>query len=59
MPIYEYVCGDCGHPFEELVRRGHEDEVRCPACESDAVKRRISLFGPTGSCAAPPSSPFR
>ena len=33
MPIYEYVCDDCGHELEAL--QGISDEVLtdCPACQ--------------------------
>lgn len=42
MPIYEYACA-CGKEFEELVlRRQDEAEVRCPACGSREVGRRMS-----------------
>jgi putative FmdB family regulatory protein len=34
MPIYEYICQDCGHPFEVLVRGG-----QIPACEKCASTR--------------------
>jgi len=46
MPIYEYECSDCGHPFEELVLSiSKEVVVNCPNCESKSVKKKISLFG--------------
>ena len=45
MPIYEFSCGSCGEQFEELVGshvgKG-EEEVRCPACGAEEVKRLIS-----------------
>ncbi len=43
MPIYEYACKDCEKLFEELiVRKSDEAEVRCPACASQHVERRMS-----------------
>ncbi len=43
MPIYEYACTPCGKTFEELlIRRSDEAEVRCPACGSADVGRKIS-----------------
>ena len=50
MPIYEYECTDCGHPFEELILSiSKEVEVNCPSCESESVKKKISLFGMTAN----------
>jgi putative FmdB family regulatory protein len=43
MPIYEYACKACDRAFEELVlRRSDEADVRCPACKSTRVAKRIS-----------------
>lgn len=42
MPVYEYVCQSCAHPFEELVRA--DERVRCPECESPQVEKRFSTF---------------
>lgn len=47
MPLFEYVCGECGQGFEKLVRFA-EAEVRCPYCDSQAVQRQLSLFAVTG-----------
>lgn len=45
MPIFEFVCQECGNPFEELVRSSNAvDEVTCPFCESDQVRKQISIF---------------
>lgn len=41
MPIYEYVCQDCQHEFEALVRRGKTPA--CPSCGSETLERRLSL----------------
>jgi len=41
MPIYEYVCQECGDPFELLVRG--EMTPACPACGSQDLKRQLSL----------------
>ena len=42
MPIYEYVCKQCGENFEELVRA--DTAVSCPKCRSVKVERRFSTF---------------
>lgn len=45
MPIFEFVCAECGWPFEELVRSASAvDGVVCPACSSENVKKQISTF---------------
>lgn len=41
MPIYDYVCADCGRGFEELVRTG--STVSCPACGGSNLERKMSL----------------
>ena len=44
MPIYEYVCSDCGFKFELLRRLNQADEeVSCPQCQNTA-KRVMSTF---------------
>ena len=42
MPIYEYVCDDCGHELEAL--QGINDEVltECPECSQATLRRKIS-----------------
>jgi putative FmdB family regulatory protein len=49
MPIYEYVCDDCGTKFEKLVRRT-EDARACPSCGESHLTTALSTF------AAPSSS---
>ncbi|MCK5053695.1 MAG: zinc ribbon domain-containing protein [Anaerolineales bacterium] len=49
MPIYEFQCGECDHPFEELLLSASKiEEVRCPNCNGSLVHKQISLFGTTG-----------
>ncbi len=43
MPIYEYICADCQHQFEELVFSSSE-EIHCPACNSAHLDRAMSVF---------------
>ncbi len=43
MPIYEYRCEACGCDFEELVRSS-DATVPCPACSSEEVGRKLSVF---------------
>ena len=45
MPIFEFVCQECGSPFEELLRSAAViDEVKCPSCGSGQVAKQISTF---------------
>lgn len=44
MPIFEFVCEVCGNDFEELVFSSSTGSVRCPACESQQVKKKLSTF---------------
>jgi putative FmdB family regulatory protein len=69
MPIFEYLCADCGNKFEKLVRRPGVDEVLCPACGQSHLEQQFSAFAahsardpftsssgpscPSGMCATP------
>jgi len=41
MPLYEYVCEECSHPFEALVMGKQEPE--CPRCHSRKLAQQLSL----------------
>lgn len=45
MPIFEFICSDCGRPFEELVMSTSKiSEVTCPICKSQNITKQISTF---------------
>jgi putative FmdB family regulatory protein len=45
MPIYEYICQDCQTRFEMIRSIKQADaDLNCVKCQSENVKRRISLF---------------
>ena len=45
MPLFEFICEECGVIFEELVRSANTiSGVICPDCQSDQVKKKISTF---------------
>jgi putative FmdB family regulatory protein len=45
MPIFEYLCEDCGSKFEKLVRRaGSAEGVHCPSCGQEHLKQQFSTF---------------
>lgn len=50
MPIYEYICQDCGEKYEKFVRSSTAKiELVCPACGSQRGEKKISMFGAIGS----------
>jgi len=59
MPIFEYLCDDCGTKFEKLVRR--DDQVLCPSCGKNHLTAQFSTFSARASGksaeAAMPSCP--
>jgi len=60
MPIYSYICKNCGEGFDLLVGVTSDDtELKCKKCKSNDVKKIISSFsvggvdndsGYSGSC---------
>jgi len=45
MPLYEFVCRQCGCRFEALVRLDGERAVRCKSCQSSDIRKLLSSFG--------------
>jgi putative FmdB family regulatory protein len=43
MPIYEYMCKDCGEEFEELII-GSQKTVKCRKCGSVNTDKKMSSF---------------
>lgn len=41
MPLYEYLCRECDHEVELLVRSG--EEPSCPDCEGGQLVRLLSV----------------
>lgn len=44
MPLFGYVCRDCGSAFELLVRNG--ETPRCTSCDSVELSRQVSAAAP-------------
>lgn len=49
MPIFEYLCDDCGSKFEKLILRQNTDPennapIECPSCGKTKVTQQISMF---------------
>ena len=58
MPLYDYLCGECGGSFEMLRRMKDDDrEVRCPDCGSERIERLLSTFA-AGGCRSAGSGGF-
>ena len=63
MPIYEYICEECGSQFDSLRTMSNADTpIPCIQCSSNHTSRKISVFfaqsggrviasDNTGSCA--------
>lgn len=43
MPIYEYVCEDCGARYERVVL-SKTQEIACPKCASTKNALQLSVF---------------
>jgi len=39
MPLFSYVCPQCGHKFDRLVLSPEIPEIRCPECGAVAIKQ--------------------
>jgi putative FmdB family regulatory protein len=46
MPVYEFVCEKCDHPFTLIlsVSERSKKDFQCPICKSKEVKQEISTF---------------
>ena len=45
MPIYEFLCSQCGKRFKKLVGVvANPPPLTCPNCSSDILMRQISRF---------------
>ena len=67
MPLYEFVCDECGQDFELLVGFSKADDAhKCPGCGGQQTHRKVSSFAMGGSSSggvapmtsAPARSPF-
>lgn len=41
MPIYEFVCGDCGHEFEKILSFSATTAPACTSCGAANVTRQM------------------
>ncbi|VAW80769.1 hypothetical protein MNBD_GAMMA15-157 [hydrothermal vent metagenome] len=45
MPIYEYLCTECGHELEKLRKLSDAPLTDCPACGKPTLKKKVSAAG--------------
>jgi putative FmdB family regulatory protein len=45
MPMYEYVCGGCGHHVEVLQKISDLPLIHCKHCQKDQLERLVSRSG--------------
>lgn len=45
MPIYEFICDECGHGFESLQKLSDPLPEQCPSCGANKVRKHISAAG--------------
>jgi putative FmdB family regulatory protein len=48
MPIYEYVCNDCGERYERIVMN-QKQAITCPKCASAKSTIQLSVFAAPAS----------
>ena len=48
MPIFEFLCKDCGGLFEKIVPK-HDSPADCIHCNSENLEKQLSIFAVTGS----------
>jgi putative FmdB family regulatory protein len=57
MPIFEYICRECGHRFEALIYG--KEKATCPKCHASKLEPQLSVFAvsakstmtaPSGAC---------
>jgi putative FmdB family regulatory protein len=42
MPLYEYLCSECAHNFERIVKFSDAPLTTCPQCGKETVRQKIS-----------------
>ena len=42
MPLYEYLCGSCGHRFERIQKFSDAPVSDCPSCGARRVEKLMS-----------------
>ena len=49
MPMYSFVCHECGQPFDKKLRMSESGDVQeCPACGSNNTRKSIGAVAVGG-----------
>jgi putative FmdB family regulatory protein len=56
MPIYEYVCDDCGAHYERIVMN-RQTTITCPKCASAKNTIQLSVFAAHSNGVKPSAQP--
>jgi putative FmdB family regulatory protein len=49
MPIYTYVCNECGEKFDLLIGvTAQQEELKCQKCGSENIKKMMGSFSVSG-----------
>lgn len=57
MPIFEYVCAECGKITEVLVKSSNSPKPACEHCGSKKTEKKFSTFAAQVKESAPPPKP--
>ena len=59
MPMFEYICADCGEKYDILFKGSEKsDMIACPACTSRNYTKKFSTFSASVSGAPYSSSDY-
>jgi len=54
VPIFEYLCAECGHKFETIVFG--EQKAECPKCHTAKLEQQLSTFSADSHGSAAPAT---
>lgn len=42
MPIYQYLCSNCGHQFDALQKMSDPKLTDCPECKTASLRKQLT-----------------
>lgn len=45
MPIFNFICKECGHAFGKLIPFAQKEQVKCPQCQGKSLAEDYSGYG--------------